>query len=61
MGTRLTQEEYQKIKDIKILDLEICDYWHVNILNLGWETCGGSGIVGSVRGNMCFVLVCVYR
>jgi len=40
MGTRLTQEEYQKIKEIKILDLEICDYWHVNILNLGWEAWG---------------------
>ena len=38
--TRLTQEEYQKIKDIKILDLEICDYQHINILNLGWEAWG---------------------
>ena len=37
MTTRLTQEEYQKIRDIKTLDLEICDYQHVNILNLGWE------------------------
>ena len=40
MTTRLTQEEYQKIKDIKVLDLEICDYRHVNILNLGWEPWG---------------------
>jgi len=40
MGTRLTWEEYQKIKDIKVLDLEICDYQHVNILNLGWEAWG---------------------
>jgi len=40
MTTRLTQEEYQKIKDIKVLDLEICDYRHVNILNLGWEAWG---------------------
>ncbi|CAG8783740.1 3406_t:CDS:2 [Dentiscutata erythropus] len=38
--TRLTQEEYQRIKDIKILDLEICDYQHINILNLGWEVWG---------------------
>ncbi len=38
--TKLTWEEYQKIKDIKILDLEICDYRHVNILNLGWEPWG---------------------
>lgn len=40
MTTRLTQEEYQKIRDIKTLDLEICDYQHVNILNLGWEAWG---------------------
>jgi len=33
--TKLTWEEYQRIKDIKILDLEFCDYRHVNILNLG--------------------------
>ena len=40
MTNRLTWEEYQKIKDIKILDLVICDYQHVNILNLGWEAWG---------------------
>ena len=40
MTTKLTWEEYQKIKDIKILDLEICDYQHINILNLGWEPWG---------------------
>jgi hypothetical protein len=40
MTIRITWEEYQKIKDIKILDLEICDYQHVNILNLGWEAWG---------------------
>ncbi len=38
--TKLTREEYQRIKDIKILDLEICDYQHINILNLGWEAWG---------------------
>ncbi len=37
---RISWEEYQKIKDIKILDLEICDYGHLNILNLGWEAWG---------------------
>jgi len=37
---KLTWEEYQRIKDIKILDLEICDYQHLNILNLGWEPWG---------------------
>jgi len=40
MTNRLTWEEYQKIKDIKILDLELCDYGHLNILNLGWEPWG---------------------
>ena len=40
MATKLTHEEYQRIKDIKQLDLEICDYGHLNILNLGWEPWG---------------------
>jgi len=40
MTTKLTWEEYQKIKEIKVLDLELCDYRHVNILNLGWEAWG---------------------
>lgn len=40
MTTRLTWEEHQRIKDIKILDLELCDYGHMNILNLGWEAWG---------------------
>lgn len=38
MNNRLSWEEFQKIKDIKILDLELCDYGHLNILNLGWES-----------------------
>lgn len=38
--TKLTWEEYQRIKGIKRLDLEICDYGHLNILNLGWEVWG---------------------
>ena len=33
--TKLTWEEYQRIRDIKALDLELCDYGHLNILNLG--------------------------
>ena len=37
---RISQEEYQRIKGLKELDLEICDYKHVNILNLGWEVWG---------------------
>jgi len=40
MTAKLTWQEYQRIKDIKILDLEICDYGHLNILNLGWEAWG---------------------
>lgn len=40
MTTRLTQEEYQRIREIKELDIEICDFGHVNILNLGWEVWG---------------------
>ena len=38
--TKLTWSEYQRIKDIKVLDLEICEFRHVNILNLGWENWG---------------------
>jgi hypothetical protein len=37
MTIRLTWEEYQRIKNLKVLDLEICDYGHLNILNLGRE------------------------
>ena len=37
---RISQEEYQRIKGIKQLDLEFCDYGHLNILNLGWEVWG---------------------
>jgi hypothetical protein len=36
----IKQEEYERIREIKGLDLEICDYGHVNILNLGWEVWG---------------------
>jgi len=36
----LTREEWLRIKDIKQLDLELCDYGHLNILNLGWEPWG---------------------
>ncbi|MDR1670717.1 MAG: hypothetical protein LBR43_03295 [Spiroplasmataceae bacterium] len=40
MTGKITWEEYQRIKDIKTLDLEICDYQHINILNLGWKPWG---------------------
>ena len=37
---RISWEEYQRIKSLKELDLELCDYKHVNILNLGWQVWG---------------------
>jgi hypothetical protein len=37
---RISQGEYQRIRDIKTLDLELCDFGHVNILNLGWGVWG---------------------
>lgn len=40
MTTRISWEEHQKIKDIKLLDLEICEFGHLNILNLGWKAWG---------------------
>ena len=40
MTTELNWKEYQLIKDIKTLDLELCDYGHLNILNLGREIWG---------------------
>ena len=38
--TTISREEYQRIKDIKVLDLEFCDFGHLNILNLGWQAWG---------------------
>lgn len=40
MTINLTRQEYQRIKDLKVLDLEICNFGHLNILNLGWEAWG---------------------
>jgi len=40
MTINLTRQEYQSIKDLKVLDLEICNFGHLNILNLGWEAWG---------------------
>ena len=36
----INQEEYQRLRSLKELDIEICDYGHLNILNLGWEIWG---------------------
>ena len=40
MTINLTRQECQRIKDLKVLDLEICEFRHINILNLGWEVWG---------------------
>ena len=37
---RIIWEEYQRIKDLKELDLEACEFGCVNILNLGWKAWG---------------------
>ena len=37
MTDKLTWKEYQRVKDIKHLDLQWCDFCQrINILNLGW-------------------------
>src|SRR6266516_2439672 len=36
----LTWEGYLRIRELKELCIEICDYRHVKILNLGWEAWG---------------------
>ena len=40
MTTKISWEENQRIKDLKELDLEICEFGHLNILNLGWKVWG---------------------
>jgi hypothetical protein len=37
---KISREDYLKIKDLKTLDLEFCDFRHMNILNLGKEVWG---------------------
>jgi hypothetical protein len=37
---KVSKEEYQRIKDLKELNLEVCKFGCVNILNLGWEAWG---------------------
>ena len=37
---RISWEEYQRIRELKEIDIEVCDFGHVNILNLGWEVWG---------------------
>ena len=33
---KISWEEYQRIRDLKELDIEVCEFGCVNILNLGW-------------------------
>lgn len=38
---RISQAEYQKIKHLKTLDIQVCDFCRrLNILNLGWKPFG---------------------
>jgi hypothetical protein len=38
---RISQSEYQRIKHLKTLDLQVCDFCQkLNILNLGWKPFG---------------------
>ena len=37
---RISWEEYQRIKDLKELDIEVCEFGHLNLLNLGWGAWG---------------------
>jgi len=38
---KITQKEFNRIRNIKILDLQVCDFCHrLNILNLGWKPFG---------------------
>jgi len=38
---RISQSEYQRIKHLKTLDLQLCDFCQkLNILNLGWKPFG---------------------
>jgi len=32
---KISWEEYQRIRDLKELDIEVCEFGCVNILNLG--------------------------
>ena len=38
---RLTQKEFDRIRNLKTLDIQVCDFCHrLNILNLGWKPFG---------------------
>ena len=33
----ISSEEYQRIKNLKELDIQMCEFGHLNLLNLGWK------------------------
>lgn len=36
---RLTKKEFDRIRNLKILDIQVCNFCHrLNILNLGWKS-----------------------
>jgi hypothetical protein len=37
---KISRKEFDRIKDLKELDFEICDFRHINILNLGRKSWG---------------------
>lgn len=38
---KLTKQEFDRIKDLKTLDIQLCSFCHrLNILNLGWKPFG---------------------
>jgi hypothetical protein len=38
---KLTRKEFDRIRNLKILDIQICDFcYRLNILNLGWKPFG---------------------
>ena len=38
---KISRKEFDRIKDIKILDIQVCNFCHrLNILNLGWKPFG---------------------
>jgi hypothetical protein len=38
---KITQKEFNRIRNIKILDIQVCDFCQkLNILNLGWKPFG---------------------
>jgi hypothetical protein len=56
---RISQAEYQRIRNLKELDIEVCDYGHLNILNLGWEVWGKWYCVNHEREHVLYPRLCL--